>query len=65
MVLFRSELAVILTLIANETFVMFRLWNVACQIQYIILAFLHLMVDFHAVCFGMKPESCFRGALFC
>lgn len=54
----------LLTLRANETFVMFFLRNVVCRVQYINVAFVHPLAQ-QAVCFGMKPNCCFRGAMWC
>jgi hypothetical protein len=53
----------LLTLRANETFVMFLLWNVVCWLQYINVAFVHPVAQ-QDVCFGMKPNCCFRGAMW-
>jgi hypothetical protein len=43
---------------------MFLLWNVACRVQYINVAFVYPVAQ-QAVCFGMKPNCCFRGAMWC
>jgi len=54
----------ILTLRANEALVMFFLRNVVCRVQYMNVIFVHPLAQ-QAVCFGMKPNCCFRGVTRC